>query len=73
MNQASTSGPVAFQVTANAAFNETVSLACGGLPAGATCSFQPSGRLARFGQSCFSNAYHQHGSQYASWHLRDCN
>ena len=43
MNQASTSGPVAFQVTANGAFNDTVSLACSGLPAGATCSFQPSG------------------------------
>ena len=35
------SGPVGFQVTAAGAFNAAVALSCSGLPAGATCSFQP--------------------------------
>ncbi len=39
---AETSGPVSFQVTAAGAFNGSVGLSCSGLPAGATCSFQPS-------------------------------
>jgi hypothetical protein len=41
-NQSGVSGPVAFQVTGAGAFNQAVALSCGGLPAGATCSFQPS-------------------------------
>jgi len=40
--QSATSGPISFQVTAAGAFNESVELACGGLPAGAACNFQPS-------------------------------
>ena len=36
------SGPVKFQVTAQGAFDGTVNLSCAGLPAGATCNFQPS-------------------------------
>jgi hypothetical protein len=39
---ATTSGPVAFQVTGQGAFDDTVNLSCGNLPAGATCNFQPS-------------------------------
>jgi hypothetical protein len=46
MNQSSTSAPVAFSVTAAGAFSGAVALACGGLPAGAACSFQPSGSLS---------------------------
>jgi large repetitive protein len=46
MNQSSNSGPVALQVTAAGAFSGFVALACGGLPAGAACSFQPSGSLS---------------------------
>jgi hypothetical protein len=42
MNRSGVSGPVAFQVTGAGAFNQTVTLSCGGLPTGATCSFQPS-------------------------------
>jgi hypothetical protein len=42
MNQSSVSGPVAFQVTAAGAFNQVVTLSCGGLPAGTTCNFAPS-------------------------------
>jgi hypothetical protein len=45
MNQSSVSGPVALQVTASGSFNGDVALACSGLPAGATCAFQPSGSL----------------------------
>ena len=45
MNQSDTSGPVAFQVTAEGAFNGAVALACAGLPAGAACTFQPGGAL----------------------------
>ena len=41
-NRSSVSGPVAFQVAAAGAFNQTVALSCSGLPAGATCNFQPS-------------------------------
>ena len=41
-NRSSVSGPVAFQVAAAGAFNQMVALSCGGLPAGATCNFQPS-------------------------------
>ena len=37
-----TSAPIKFQVTASGPFNQTVNLACGGLPAGAVCGFQPS-------------------------------
>jgi hypothetical protein len=36
-----TSPPVNFQVTASGPFNQTVNLACAGLPAGAVCIFQP--------------------------------
>jgi hypothetical protein len=36
-----TSPPVKFQVTASGPFNQTVNLACTGLPAGALCNFQP--------------------------------
>jgi hypothetical protein len=36
-----TSAPVNFQVTASGPFNQTVNLACAGLPAGALCDFQP--------------------------------
>jgi len=36
------SPPIKFQVTAAGPFEETVSLSCSGLPAGAACSFQPS-------------------------------
>ena len=41
-NRSSVSGPVAFQVAAAGAFNQMVALSCSGLPAGATCNFQPS-------------------------------
>ncbi len=43
MNQSSVSGPVVFQVTASGAFDQDVTLSCGGLPTGASCSFLPSG------------------------------
>jgi hypothetical protein len=36
-----TSAPVKFQVTASGPFNQTVNLACAGLPTGALCDFQP--------------------------------
>ncbi|HLW88273.1 MAG TPA: hypothetical protein VKR57_07245 [Terriglobales bacterium] len=36
-----TSPPVKFQVTASGPFNQTVTLTCAGLPAGALCDFQP--------------------------------
>ena len=36
-----TSGSVKFQVTAAGPFEQTVSLSCAGLPAGAACDFQP--------------------------------
>ena len=39
---ASISPPVRFQVTAAGPFQQTVDLSCSGLPAGATCEFQPS-------------------------------
>ena len=39
---ASTSAPVAFQVTGSGPFNDTVNLSCGNLPSGATCNFLPS-------------------------------
>jgi len=45
VNQSSLSGPTAFQVTASGAFNQVVALSCSGLPAGAACSFQPSGSV----------------------------
>src|SRR3984957_2925879 len=45
MNQSSLSGPLAFQVTASGAFNDPVTLACGGLPVGAACNFQPPGSV----------------------------
>ncbi len=45
-SQSSLSGPVAFQVTASGTFNQAVTLSCGGLPAGAACSLQPSGSVS---------------------------
>ena len=39
---ASVSGPVSFQVTGQGAFDDTVDLSCGNLPAGASCNFTPS-------------------------------
>jgi len=36
-----TSPPIKFQVSASGPFNQTVNLTCSGLPAGATCIFQP--------------------------------
>jgi hypothetical protein len=36
-----TSPPAKFQVTASGPFNQTVNLACAGLPTGALCNFQP--------------------------------
>jgi hypothetical protein len=36
------SKPVQFEVTAAGPFNDAVTLSCSGLPAGATCNFQPS-------------------------------
>jgi hypothetical protein len=36
-------GPVSFQVAAAGAFNAAVALSCSRLPAGAACSFQPTG------------------------------
>jgi hypothetical protein len=44
--QASVSGAVALQVTAAGTFSQTVALSCGGLPAGAVCTFQPSGSVS---------------------------
>ena len=41
-NQSGVSGAVAFQVTAGGAFSQAVALSCGGLPAGAACTFLPS-------------------------------
>ena len=38
----STSAPVSFSVSAAGAFDAPVMLACGGLPSGAVCDFQPS-------------------------------
>jgi hypothetical protein len=38
----STSVPVSFTVSAAGAFNSSVALSCTGLPAGASCAFQPS-------------------------------
>ena len=42
VSQSATSAPVNFQVTALGSFNAAVALTCTGLPAGATCNFQPS-------------------------------
>ena len=38
----SNSAPVSFTISAAGAFNSTVTLSCTGLPAGASCTFQPS-------------------------------
>ena len=46
VTQATTSGPVSFQVTAAGAFDGNVGLSCGGLPAGAACNFQPSATVS---------------------------
>ena len=37
-----TSAPIQFELTAEAAFQNNVTLSCSGLPAGATCNFSPS-------------------------------
>lgn len=42
MGPSATSSPVTFQVTAAGPFSGTVNLSCSGLPAGASCNFQPS-------------------------------
>jgi len=42
VSSSNTSAPVSFQVTAAGSFNAAVALSCSGLPAGATCNFQPS-------------------------------
>jgi hypothetical protein len=41
-----TSSPVTFQVTGLGSFNGTVTLACSGLPAGASCTFSPSASVS---------------------------
>src|ERR1022692_2405794 len=41
------SGPVKFQATAQGSFDGTVNLSCAGLPAGATCNFQPASAIPR--------------------------
>ena len=46
MTRSSVSAPVAFQVTAAGAFNQAVALSCSGLPAGATCNFQPANSMS---------------------------
>jgi hypothetical protein len=40
--QSAISEPVAFQLTGQGTFDSAVTLSCSGLPAGATCNFQPS-------------------------------
>ena len=45
-NQSSVSGATALQVTAAGAFEQTVTLSCTGLPAGAACIFQPSSSVS---------------------------
>ena len=41
LGSSAVSPPIAFQVTAAGPFTGYVNLSCGGLPSGATCSFQP--------------------------------
>ncbi len=42
VNRPNTSQPISFSVTAAGSFSGTVTLACSGLPTGATCNFSPS-------------------------------
>ncbi len=46
MNRSSVSTPVDLQLSASGSFNGTVTLSCSGLPAGASCAFQPSGGIS---------------------------
>jgi hypothetical protein len=41
VNRPNTSQAISFQVTAQGSFNAAVTLACGGLPSGASCNFTP--------------------------------
>jgi large repetitive protein len=45
-NRPTASNATTFQVTASGSFNQAVSLACSGLPAGAACNFSPSASVS---------------------------